>query len=485
MAVDEFNANDGNRLRKAISAWCDGAITGQELEWLEATLSKRAEARRIFIASMSIHAGVQGEVVARQYVESVVRESFDPSLPSKVRANAANCELKPRRFDGRATSTILAASLLLVSLTAVLYFTWGRQSDDSSVAIGRIVHETVGSEWSVDHDRNSEGKVIYCGSMVRVASGSIKLQFNNRSVLSLHAPALYEVVSEMQGRALLGKLTAKIAKGAEGYSVLTPRATVIDLGTELGIDVADSGATDVIVFEGLVDLNYQPQHGNAARQRLSSGEGMHLDAYGTVSRIVSISNSRFNGESVPTPSRPAIISSVRDNIQRAQAWNYYEIVHAGMSEDARAFVDRTAHEWNGVDSSGMPKYLIGGDYVKTFNNDKCLKDIEIILSVEAPCKLYILFDDRIPPPKWLRKNFVPTGDKIGVDVGPWTYNNVASQGVEPAIGPGESIDDVMSIWVQDVEHPGPIKLGATETPHDDLNMYGIVVVPLDLARDLN
>jgi hypothetical protein len=29
--------------------------------------------------------------------------------------------------------------------------------------------------------------------------------------------------------------------------------------------------------------------------------------------------------------------------------------------------------------------------------------------------------------------------------------------------------------------PGPIRLVATQTPHDDLNMYGIVAVPRDAA----
>ena len=173
-----------------------------------------------------------------------------------------------------------------------------------------------------------------------------------------------------------------------------------------------------------------------------------------------------------------MISAVRDNIQRETAWNYYEIVRAGMREDARAFVDRQSHEWNGVDTQGMPKYLLGGDHVKTFNNDKCRKDIEIIVTLESPCNLYILFDDRIPAPKWLRENFRNTGDKIGVDGGPWMYNGVLSKGVMPGVGPGSSVDDVLSIWVREVEQPGPVRLGATETPHDDLNMYGIVAVPL-------
>jgi hypothetical protein len=153
-----------------------------------------------------------------------------------------------------------------------------------------------------------------------------------------------------------------------------------------------------------------------------------------------------------------------------------------MQEDARAFVDRQSHKWNGVDSSGMPCYLLGGDYVKTFNNDKCRKDIEIIVTLNEPCKLYILFDDRISAPTWLRENFRDTGDKIGVDGGPRNYNGVLSKGVTAGTGAGVSVDDLLSVWVREVNSPGPVRLVATETPQDDLNMYGIVAVPL-VAND--
>ena len=36
----------------------------------------------------------------------------------------------------------------------------------------------------------------------------------------------------------------------------TPSTDVVDLGTEFGVDVDESGGTDVVVFEGAVDLAY-------------------------------------------------------------------------------------------------------------------------------------------------------------------------------------------------------------------------------------
>ena len=58
-----------------------------------------------------------------------------------------------------------------------------------------------------------------------------------------------------------------------------------------------------------------------------------------------------------------------------------------MQEDAKAFADREEHEWNGITSDGMPAYLLGGDYVKTFNNDKIKNDIEITVKLDRAAKL--------------------------------------------------------------------------------------------------
>ena len=487
MADDKkLTEREGEQLRRSLAAWCDGTIGPTELAELEAMLTRSRDARAMYIAFMGIHAGIHGEVAAKQYLDSVVPSMCDADHWTASRPQ--NEQVK-RRGRWLITAAATAATFLAV------FFLWWSQGERlqvaesnaetapaSSAIFAHVVNETPDCEWSLDHHSDAPRGTIRGGDMIRVARGKVKLTYDNGTTLTLHGPALFEVVSDMRGRALLGKLTAKIAKGAEGFSVLTPRATVIDLGTELGIEVDDAGATDVVVFEGSVDLNYRLEDGGAEQQRrLVTGEAMRLDAYGTISRIVSISNQRFSDDLVTpasTTGSPAIISSVRDNIQRETAWNYYEIVRAGMGEDARAFVDRQSHEWNGIDASGMPPYLVGGDYVKTFNNDKCREDIEVIVTLDSPCRLYVLFDDRIPAPKWLRENFRDTGDKIGIDGGPWMYNGVMSKGVSADVGPGKSIDDTMSVWVREVKEPGPVRLGATETPHDDLNMYGLVAVPL-------
>ena len=206
------------------------------------------------------------------------------------------------------------------------------------------------------------------------------------------------------------------------------------------------------------------------------GEAVRLDAYGAVTRIDSIRNDEFiDPQAAP---RGVLIEDVRDNYDRDASLSYYEIVQNGMREDALAFVDREGHQWNGVDLSGMPDYLIGGDLVKTFNNDKYDDSIRLQVKVAAACKLYVLFDDRLPVAGWLKEEFEDTGDNIGLDNGPFFSNGETHNKGPSGIGPGQSIDDVCSVWVKTIDGPGMVTLGATEAPISEPNMYGIVAVPL-------
>ena len=198
-----------------------------------------------------------------------------------------------------------------------------------------------------------------------------------------------------------------------------------------------------------------------------------------------MSSDRFDNRPdyhAPKVNRSVLISAVSDNIERESgSWYYYEIVHGGMQEDAKAFVDRSEHEWNGIDVDGMPKFLIGGDYVKTFNNDKFGRDIELFVTIEHPCKLYILLDNRISPPAWLVNRFRDTGFDIGMDVGRFKrlWDGKLMEDRLPGVGPGVSVDDKISIWECDIKAPEVVHLGATEAVHRYVNMYGIVAVPLE------
>lgn len=353
---------------------------------------------------------------------------------------------------------------------------------DSSAILKAIEPTSDKCRWYVEAVSRTHAGSCQAGDVIRVTHGSLSLQYGHGTNVVLHSPAAYQLLSSSRARMIIGRLTATVPEAGKGFTVITPQANVIDLGTEFGVEVSSDGATDVVVFKGEVDLDYHEQ--GAEDQRLRMGEALRLDAVGTASRLVSVNGEEYSSKPLEDRSRPPVILEVRDNIRRELSiLNFYEIVNEGMREDALSHVDRISHQYNGITKEGIPSYLCGADYVKMFNSDKFLKEIRIDVAVSQPAKLYVLFDNRYDPPGWLTKDFVDTGDDIGLDNGPyqttgpqWHWHNKGPSG----IGPGESVDDQLSVWVKEVKVPGVVRLGYMGTTVEiGSNMYGIAATPLN------
>lgn len=353
-------------------------------------------------------------------------------------------------------------------------------------------------QWSDSAEKFAEWAPLVAGQVIDLTSGRAEVFFDAGAQLTLQGPVRFEVIGPKSGRVFHGELTARVGEHAKGFSLVSAMGKVIDLGTEFGMSVQPDGELDVVVFDGVVDLQQiQPGSGNdgamaEATSRITTGEAVRIKPDGTAARIVAIDSSRFTWAAVPNGSRAAaspVIKSVNDTFRTPGVGPFYEIVHGGLGEDVRAYVDRP-HEWNGADSTGIPEFLRGADYVKTFNDDKIRGRIELTVELQQAADVYVFWDDRAgPAPPWLKDGFVDTCLKIGLDEGAYrdtrtgyVYRTtertpgkpVALQG---ATGAGMSVDVVYSIWHREVPHPGPLKLGAVlGKKYTHGAMYGIAAV---------
>jgi hypothetical protein len=217
------------------------------------------------------------------------------------------------------------------------------------------------------------------------------------------------------------------------------------------------------------------------RRRLESGEALSVNRKGQLSRITTVQRQDFlEPPQVRLLGSDAdcLIAAVSDNVRSLQTAKYYRVIPQGFRDDCRAYVDRL-HEWNGVDGRGLPPFLVGGDYVMTFNDDKIATDISIAVTLTSSANVYVLIDDRVPPAEWLKRDFVDTGWDVGADEG---YDG---RDIQTANGAGQSIDHMYSVWQRKVPRPDTIVLGPlgneqfTKPARDvERSMYGIVVTPL-------
>ena len=80
------------------------------------------------------------------------------------------------------------------------------------------------------------------------------MRLENGVSLILEGPAKLEVRSDTTVRLTLGKLTVSVPPDAHGFSVETPSARTVDLGTEFGVSVDASGNSETHVIRGTVEM---------------------------------------------------------------------------------------------------------------------------------------------------------------------------------------------------------------------------------------
>jgi hypothetical protein len=171
-----------------------------------------------------------------------------------------------------------------------------------------------------------------------------------------------------------------------------------------------------------------------------------------------------------------VIADVSDNLRPDEGVKSYQIVSGGMEEDVLSFVDRS-HQWNGIDGKGLPKFLLGADYIMPFNDDKFAANLELKVRLLRPAYLYIFLDNNMEVPSWVRDGFEDTGVDIGLDGAKTEWHKAHSL----AIGPGQSVDFPFSVWRTRVKSAGTTTLGSVNPPKRGdrsygFNMYGIAAV---------
>ena len=131
------------------------------------------------------------------------------------------------------------------------------------------------------------GEIIRAGHSLSLRSGCAQLAFVGGTTVILEGPARFTIDSSTAITLIEGKLAATVSGG--GFTVHTPTATVLDLGTEFGIS-AIASTTDVEVFKGKIQATARsantsgspPQTMTQGQAAAVSGGVITLDPNGAV-----------------------------------------------------------------------------------------------------------------------------------------------------------------------------------------------------------
>lgn len=473
--MNEYKTRDGQldweELRELMDRCLNGNQSDNDLQRLESLLLGNPTAQDNYLDACQLHSLINLNNSASRVVEQV-RLKVSSKVLMQVKDNSSR-DFPPKSVwmrSHRWLATIAAVAVAAAVLLATGLWLW--TSDQRGIP----------NTADLSTSQSDIEQFIF-----NFGPGNEVLQLGEFGSAILEGPGQAEWISPKRIRLHSGRIRVRIDQSEGlGFTVDTPGTSVVDLGTEFAVDVSEDKISTVVVFEGAVEINYTGANDNGMlTERLVGGEAALVSAFGGLQRLKTIVTGRnstfmqlteYVGQ-FPVP----LILNVEDNLIGQENKRFYEIVPGGMREDAKAYADRPSHEWNGLDQSGLPIYLVGIDYIKTYNGDKRRRLLSIYVTLSRAADIYVFFDARLPPPPWLTYDFRDTGDRIGLDMGQWR----ASDGKliikeESAEGPGQSIDAEFSVWVRRIEQAGVVRLGPSAGPTGLSAMYGIAVAEIEL-----
>jgi hypothetical protein len=155
----------------------------------------------------------------------------------------------------------IAAALFVIagSLGAALLWSQFRSGGGSSAA---TLTRAVDAKWGAQPP--SIGARLPAHNRLSLTAGYAELTFDAGAVVVVEAPAEFVLQSAGVMSLLSGKLVATVPAPAHGFTIVTPSASVTDLGTQFGMLVSGDDQTRVEVFVGTVRASGRGDGGGSA-----------------------------------------------------------------------------------------------------------------------------------------------------------------------------------------------------------------------------
>lgn len=332
---------DPNELRSLVNTLLNGTISAPEHARLQQILIHSNDARKEYLACIDIHVGMQE--LEEEHHDSAI------SLP-------LICCPTPER---RASSAVRRWALALACLGSAILIVTGsilmppqirrnqplvdntsntppdQQPGQLATPPNRVepapavAHLTraASAELLLEY-LPAIGEPLKVNHEYVLLKGLMELTFENGATVSLKSPSVFTVRSSSLLELKMGNCSVHAPETAKGFEVITPQSRIVDLGTRFNVVTNETGASDVQVVEGAVEVHSPEATNNGSM--LLEGEAVRLTNSSPAPQPIPFRQERF-------------VSRFPDRVISYQA---SELVPGeGIHELKSVTVQRNGQEW--------------------------------------------------------------------------------------------------------------------------------------------
>ena len=257
--MSSFPENINPRICQLIAADCNGMITEQEMHELETLLDADPIAQEFYVDFLTVNAEILWLLSARQRGMKI----SDLHAPSAPETEIPNKSPILTFLDDWASffnqhsplSFILIFLMVGLAILAPICYLNFRHSPDFPVEteIAAQITEMRNCQWSTAVPAPEEAEQLKVGRQLQLEKGLVQITYSNKAVVLLEGPVSYTVDTPQSGFLDRGKLIARAdTEQSRQFTIVTPNARFVDMGTEFGVAVEANGRAAVAVFAGKV-----------------------------------------------------------------------------------------------------------------------------------------------------------------------------------------------------------------------------------------
>ncbi|MBI1375714.1 MAG: hypothetical protein GC159_23645 [Phycisphaera sp.] len=291
---NDYTKNDDWRV--LVDRLIDETLDDADWPRLRDRLANDAEARAYYQRRVALHTALVWEAVpiAQELNRRESACDVDVCLPET--SHVIERVGTPRRMIAMRIAAVL---VLFVGVGAMIVSSMPkpepkRQSAPAPAPIA-VLSDLTNAKWEVGPEGSPVIGADMDASDLHLLAGRVQFVFASGAVVNIQGPADFSLTSRNGCRLQRGRLVTYVPEKAHGFTVVSPGLTVVDLGTQFGIEVNDGVPSEVHVFRGQVEAQVIGGSGKVVQQsRLSQGHAVRLDRSGEPTLAeVAIDTKRF------------------------------------------------------------------------------------------------------------------------------------------------------------------------------------------------